>query len=394
MQTILKENGGIPTSLLLTFAIVAGASVANLYYNQPLLGSIGRDLHISELSANHIALFTQMGYALGLLFVVPLGDLFNRKHIMMASYTLLVIALLTVAWTTRIEIIYLASLLTGICSITPQLFIPIAAQYSEPSRKGRNVGLVVSGLLTGILASRVVSGLVGEVWGWRTMYYIAAILMCLCGLLMVRVLPELATNYRGTYAGLMRSVLSLIHRYPQLRFASVRSGLAFGSFLGLWSCLAFHMEQAPFYAGSDVVGLLGLCGVAGALTASLVGRYVHVLGVWRFNILGCLLFLAAWTLLWLYGDTYGGIIGGILLMDLGMQCIQLSNQTTIFALEPQASNRLNTVFMTSYFTGGSLGVLVSGTGWTLAGWNGVVAAGVALTLGSLLLNPLAERRTR
>ncbi len=190
MKQILKENGGLPASILWTLAIVAGISVANLYYNQPLLNMIRHELGVSEFKTNLIAMVTQIGYALGLLFIVPLGDLYQRKRIILTSFSVLILSLLVIAMAPNIHIILCASLLTGICSVMPQIFIPIASQFSRPENKGRNVGIVVSGLLTGILASRVVSGFIGELFGWREMYYIAAGMMLLCGIVVMRVLPD------------------------------------------------------------------------------------------------------------------------------------------------------------------------------------------------------------
>lgn len=363
MKQPLKENGGLPASILWTLAIVAGISVANLYYNQPLLNMIRHDLGVSEFKTNLIAMVTQIGYAIGLFFIVPLGDLYQRRKIILTNFALLIVSLLAIASSHSVNLILVASLFTGICSMIPQIFIPIAAQFSRPENKGRNVGIVVSGLLTGILASRVVSGFVGELFGWREMYYIAAGLMLACAVIILKVLPEIQPNFKGRYVSLMKSLLSLWREFPQLRVYSVRAALSFGSFLAMWSCLAFKMGQAPFFADSDVIGLLGLCGVAGALTASFVGKYVKQVGVRRFNFIGCGLILLSWLLLSTGENTYAGIIAGIITIDIGMQCIQLSNQTSIFELAPRASNRINTIFMTTYFTGGSLGTFLAGSFW-------------------------------
>lgn len=385
MRTTLTENAGLPASVLWTLAIVAGVTVANIYYNQPLLNLISHELGVSEFQTGLIAMVTQTGYALGLLFIIPLGDLFQRRRIILTSFTLLTVALLATAFSHHIGLIMAASLLTGTCSVMPQLFIPIAAQYSEPSRKGRNVGIVVSGLLTGILASRVVSGFVGEWLGWREMYLIATVLMLVCMVVVWKTIPEIQTNFQGTYRGLMRSLLTLVRQYPQLRTAAARAALAFGSFLAMWSCLAFKMSQAPFYASSHIIGLLGLCGVAGALSASFVGRYVKQVGVERFNYIGCGFLLLAWSCFYWGNQSYAGIIAGILLIDIGMQCIQLSNQTCIFELNPKASNRINTIFMTTYFIGGSTGTFLGNLGWKWMDWPGVVLMGVLLTAGSLAI---------
>ena len=391
MKQTLKESGGLPASILWTLAIVAGISVANLYYNQPLLNMIRHELGISEFKTNLISMVTQIGYALGLLFIVPLGDLYQRKKIIITNFTILILALLTIAVAPGIHLILIASLLTGICSVMPQIFIPIASQFSLPKNKGRNVGLVVSGLLTGILGSRVISGLVGELFGWREMYYIAAGLMLICSIVVMRVLPEIQPNFKGTYGGLMKSLISLLKKYPELRIYSIRAALAFGSFLAMWSCLAFKMGGAPFYAGSNVIGMLGLCGIAGALSASLVGKYVRKVGVRRFNFIGCGLILLAWILFFLGENSYFWIIVGIILIDIGMQCIQLSNQTSIFELNPGASNRINTIFMTTYFIGASTGTFLAGTFWQAFGWHGVIGTGIALTAGSLLITIFTKK---
>lgn len=390
MKQELKENQGLPSSLLWTLAIIAGVSVANLYYNQPLLNRISRDLQISEFTANLIAMITQIGYAIGLLFIIPLGDLYKRKTIILINFAILVISLLTIALAPGIHLILLASLLTGVCSVMPQIFIPIAAQFSTPATKGRNVGIVLSGLLTGILASRVISGITGEYLGWRFIFFVAAALMVICGCVIVRVLPDIPSNFKGRYSDLMKSLFSLVVEYPQLRVSSFRASIAFGSFLALWSTLAFKMGQAPFFAGNNIIGLLGLCGIAGALTASFIGKYIHEVGVKRLNYIGCGLIFTAWLSAYWEQDSYAGIIASILLIDIGMQCIQLSNQTTIFALNPKASNRINTIFMTTYFIGGSLGTFLAGTFWHWFGWTGVVGTGIVLTACSLTINLFAK----
>ena len=229
MKQTLKENGGLPASILWTLSIVAGITVANLYYNQPLLNMIRQDLHVSEVITNLIAMVTQIGYAMGLLFVIPLGDMFQRKKIIIINFSILIISLLSIALAPTIHIVLTASLFTGICSVMPQIFIPIAALYSKPENKGRNVGLVVSGLLTGILASRVISGIVGEIFGWREMYFIATGLMVICAIVTTRVLPEIRPTFKGKYSELMKSLLSLLKEYPLLRIYSLRAGFAFGS---------------------------------------------------------------------------------------------------------------------------------------------------------------------
>ncbi|MBS1352951.1 MAG: MFS transporter [Coprobacter sp.] len=387
----LKDDEGVPASLLFIMACMAAVSVANIYYCQPLLSLMGNDLGIDEWRASLIAMITQVGYACGLFFIIPSGDKFDRKKIVSYSFSILTIALLCIALSNNFHAVMAASFAVGACSVMPQIFIPIAAQYSRPEKKGANVGLIVSGLLTGILASRVISGLVGEWLGWRSMYVIAAIVMSLCTLIVWRIMPYTENNYTGSYKRLMHSLFALIREYKLLRICALRAAFAFGSFLALWASLTFKMEQAPFYAGSDVVGLLGLCGVAGAMSASVIGRLVSRIGVHNFNLLGAALMLSAWIIAYLLGNTYTAIIITILILDIGMQCIQLSNQTVVFSLNPKASNRINTIFMTNYFIGGSLGTFLSGSAWSMAGWSGVTIAGIGLAFCSLCITLFSKQ---
>ena len=198
------------------------------------------------------------------------------------------------------------------------------------------------------------------------------------------------SNFRGTYLDLMKSVFTLVRRNATLRLVSFRAGLCFGCFLTLWACLAFKMSGAPFYAGNNIIGMLGLCGIAGALTASFVGKYVHRFGVRSFNFIGCGIMILAWCALYFFQNSYAGIVAGIILIDIGMQCIQISNQTCALSLEPHASNRVNTIFMTTYFIGGAFGTFLAGTAWHHAGWGGVALAGIALAGTSLLITLFAK----
>lgn len=390
MKKKLIENQGIPGYLLLILAIISGLAVANLYYNQPLLNDICRDLKVSEFTANLIPMVTQIGYALGLLFIIPLGDLYSRRRIIVINFSLLSISMLSIALSESIWFVLASSLVTGICSVMPQIFIPIASQFSRPEDKSKNVGILVSGLLTGILGSRVISGVVGEYWGWRTMYYLAAVIMFVCIFIVLRVIPDMSVNYKGTYKDLMHSLFTIFRQRPDIRLSSLRAGLCFGSFLALWACLAFKLSGAPLYAGNNVIGLLGLCGVAGALTASIVGRYVRILGVKRLNYIGCMIIMFSWAIMYIFQDTYLGFITGIMLIDIGMQCIQLSNQTYVLTSVPNAANRVNTIFMTTYFVGGALGTFLAGLFWQEMQWEGVVIVGVSLTFFSLLITRFAK----
>lgn len=379
----LKENEGIERSLLLTMAVIAGLTVANCYYNQPLLEMIRHDMGVSQHAANLITVVTQIGYALGLCFLIPMGDLYSRRRIIVINMSVAAVMAVIIAFAQRVWIVWGASLLLGACSVIPQFFIPIAGQYSEKKNKSRNMGIVLSGLLTGILASRVVSGYVGEWLGWREMFIIAALIMIVCMILTLKIMPQIDSNYIGTYRGLMKSVFHIVANNARIRLYAIRAAFSFGSMMAIWSCLAFRLAQAPFFSGSEMVGTLGMCGIAGALAASGLGKLVNQWGIRRMSLYGACLQLVAWTTAYLFGDTYLGLIVAIILVDIGLQCLQLSNQSGCIQEMPEASNRANTIFMTTYFIGGSFGTYCAGLAWTHEGWMGVCAVGAVLAAISL-----------
>lgn len=382
----LEPNGGIPRHLLLMMAVLAGFTVANLYYNQALLELISQGIGITQAEANIITVITQVGYALGLLFIVPLADMVPVRRITTLAMSVAAASALSIAYAQNVWLIWAASLTLGLSSIMPQLYIPMATLYSRPENKSRNMGYVASGLLTGILSARVISGYVGEWLGWRAMFIIVAVLMLLGLMVTLVMMPQMRPLFHGTYRQLMRSVGRIFILHPRIRLYSLRPALGFGSVLSVWSCLAFHLAEPPFEAGSDMVGMLGLCGVVGAVAASGVGKYVPRVGILRMSVIGASCQLSAWIVVYIFGDTYGGIIAAIILADIGAQCQQISNQSGCLQELPEATNRVNTIFMTTLFTGGSLGTLLSGIGWSHNGWTGVCFVGASFAILSLLLS--------
>lgn len=383
-RTTLRPNEGIPAALMWMMAVMAGVAVANLYYCQPLLNMIREDLQLSEFQVNLMPVCTQVGYALGLLFIIPMGDMYNRRKTMMWCAFTLMVSLLSIAFARSIWVLLAASFITGFFSVIPQMFMPFASLYSKPGEKERKVGMILSGLLTGILGSRVISGYVGHALDWRSMYIIAAFAITVMAGLIHRFFPNVEPTYKGRFIHLLWSIRTLALNHPRSLLYSVRSAFAFGSFMGLWGCLAFRMKEAPFFVGSDVVGMLGICGIAGALTASNVGRYIPRFGVDRINALGIVLQMLAWGILAVFHSTYTGIIVSIIIIDIGMQCIQLSNQSATMKLCPEASSRMNTIYMVTYFIGGSLGTFLAGTLWSMYGWMGTVTSGFVMLACSVL----------
>ena len=387
----LKENQGIPRNILLMMAIIAGLTVANCYYNQPLLELIRHDIGITEQSANLITVITQIGYALGLFFLIPLGDMFSRKRLILFNMSIAAVMAIVMAVAQNVWMLWGASLLIGACSVIPQFFIPIAGQFSAPKNKSRNMGFVLSGLLTGILTSRVISGYIGEWLGWREMFIIAAFVMLICMGVMLLMMPEMKRNYEGTYRGLMSTMTEIIILHPSVRIYSIRAAFGFGSMMAIWSCLAFHLAQPPFRAGSDMVGMLGLCGIMGAVAASGIGKQVPKFGIRKFSLFGAGMQIMAWGIALLFGDTYAGLIAAIILVDIGLQCQQLSNQSGCLQEIPHASNHANTIFMTTYFIGGSLGTFCAGYLWNRANWLGVCIVGITFAFISLAIT-LSNRK--
>lgn len=383
---MLRPDGGVPKTLIGVLAVMAGISVANIYYCQPLLGMICEETGLSEFKVNLMPVFTQVGYALGLLFIIPLGDMLSRRRTVLASFSAAAAALLVIYFSRSVVMLLLASFVTGFASVSPQVFIPFVSLYSRPAEKEKNAGIVLSGLLVGILASRVLSGYVGHLLGWRAMFVIAAGIMAVSSAVIFRLFPEVEPTHKGSFAALMGSIFTLARKHPRSIIYATRSAMAFGSFLGLWACLAFRMAQAPYFMGSDAVGLLALCGIAGAVTASSLGKYIPRLGTETVNALGIVLMAAAWALFALFGGHMAGMVAGIIIIDIGMQCIQLSNQSATMRLCPEATSRMNTIYMVTYFVGGSLGTFLAGTAWSLWAWPGTIAAGVAMIAAAALIS--------
>ena len=382
----LSPHNGIPRHILLMMAIMAGFTVANLYYNQPLLDMICRETGITQVEANLITVVTQIGYALGLLFVVPLADMVSTRRIVVVGMLVAAVSAVTMGFAENVWMLWGASLMLGISSIMPQLFIPMAALYSRPENKSRNMGYVASGLITGIVSARAISGYVGNWLGWRWMFFIVAGMMLVWLLVTLRMMPQVTLTFKGSYRQLMHTVGSIFMSYPRIRFYSLRPAMSFASMMSIWSCMAFHLAGSPFHASSDVVGMLALCGVAGAIAASSAGKYVPRVGIFRMSVIGGCLQLMAWVSAWLFGNTYTGLIAAIILADIGAQCLQVSNQSGSLQQLPHATNRVNTIFMTTFFIGGSLGTFCSGLGWSMAEWIGVCLVGGFFASLTLLLS--------
>jgi predicted MFS family arabinose efflux permease len=375
----------LDAALVWLMALTCGLVVANIYYNQPLLAAIGRTFHIPDSQASLVATATQVGYTLGMLLVVPLGDMLERKSLMLWMLLGAAICLSAAAFAPSFILLAVASVLIGICSSVPQLLLPMAASLAPEADRGRIVGRIMSGLLIGILLSRTVSGYVGAHLGWRTVFEgAAALMLALAGLLAWR-LPRDRPSFQGTYASLMQSLITLVRELPPLRRSALVGAGIFAGFSVFWTTLTFYLASPVYRYGSDVAGFFGLVGALGALAAPLAGKVADTRGPRYAITVGIALALASYVLLGVSGGYLAGLVLGVILLDVGVQSAHISNQTLVFSLRPEARSRLNTVYMTGYFTGGSLGSIVGGLAWTHFGWPGVCAVGglfVALALAA------------
>ncbi|MEJ5053251.1 MFS transporter [Sphingobacterium sp. MYb382] len=386
--TILSRN------MLLLMSLLSGLIVANNYYNQPLLALIAEDFNVKEAAVSKISVLTQLGYACGLLFIIPLGDKVMRKKLMLIDLLFVIAALLLMAYATQIWLLFIASFLIGVTSVIPQLFIPIAAELSTPQKKAANIGLVMSGLLLGILLSRFVGGVIGEYLGWRAVFMLAAGAMVLSWLLIYKLIPNLQPNFFGSYGSLMKSVWQLAKTQPKLRLAAFRGAMGFGAMSALFTTLVFHLEGAPFFAGAAIVGSFGLIGAVGALAAAFVGRLNKRFSMYHLILLCLSILLSSWLFIYFGGNTYIGLIIGVILIDLGLQSSHIMNQADYFSIPTKATSRLNTVYMVSYFIGGSLGTYLAAQAWQYGGWPAVCIVGSMFSILALVAHLIFSNKNK
>jgi predicted MFS family arabinose efflux permease len=375
--------------LTFAMAIACGIAVANIYYNQPMLAIIERDF--PGAAAALVPTATQLGYALGLFLLVPLGDLMDRRRLIIVQFLVLGAALVAAATAPSAAMLLVASLLLGCCSSVAQQIVPFAASLATPERRGSTIGTVMGGLLCGILLSRTLAGFLAEHFGWRITFWAGLPLALLAVGMMAAALPRTTPHARMGYGAALRSLGQLWREEPALRQATYRQSALFAGFISFWTILALHLEEPRFGLGADIAGLFGVIGAAGILAAPLAGRLADRRGPHLVITLGAATALASWVMFGLW-NSLPGLIVGVILLDFGVQSSLVSNQHLIFALRPEARSRLNTVFMTAMFIGGALGSAGATAVWNFGGWSAVSAFGGALSALALGLEIL--RRVR
>lgn len=378
-------------SLTFILALAAGLSVANIYYNQPMLGLMEHEFGVHS-GVSYLPSATQLGYALGLLFLVPLGDTCDRRVLILWQAFALILALITAAMAPNVSTLMFASIAIGVASTIAQQIIPMAAELAPVASRGQIVGKVMSGLLMGILLARTLSGFVGEYAGWRTMFGVGALLIVGMGKLLFSTLPRRPPPERHAYSDLLRSLMEIFRTQPTLRRAMLIQALLFASFGAFWNILALFLQGPAFHLGSDIAGLFGVLGIAGVIAAPRAGRAADKRGPHGIIRLGVLLVLAAFGFFGLLPNLIGLALG-VILLDAGVQMALVANQSIIFALNPAARSRINTVFMTGMFIGGGLGSAAASWLWKWQGWSAVCILGATLAALALLYITRASNPT-
>ncbi|MDB4874535.1 MAG: transporter [Gemmatimonadetes bacterium] len=374
-----RPGSDLPIGLL---SFTAGAVVANLYYNQPLLPQIGRTFALPDSRVGLVNTTAQVGYAVGLLLFVPLGDVIERRRLMVMLLIAVSVSLAVAAGAPNITVLTVASFAIGVTTVVPQVVVPYAAGLVDASMRGRVVGRVMGGLLIGILAARVLAGAVGAVAGWRAMFAIAAVLMVALAIALSRMLPAEPPRVAMRYGMLLRSLVTIARTQPVVRDAGVIGALNFVAFSAFWTTLAFRLELPPLHYGSAIAGAFGLIGIVGASVAPMVGKLADKRTPRSTVGVGLGVVLLSFVLFALAGSTIAGLVIGVIVLDAGMQVVNISNQTRIYQLPAAEHNRLNTVYMVTYFAGGSLGSALGVWAWGRWQWTGVCAVG----LGALALS--------
>jgi len=372
--------------LVLLLAFTTGAAVANMYYAQPLLHTLGHAFHVGTATTGLLVTVGQIGYVFGLAFLVPLGDLVERRNLISISLAALAVGQAVSAIAPDLAVFAAAVLFVGVATFIGQVIVPLSSQLAEPHERGKVVGTVMSGLLLGVLLSRTLSGLIAELFGWRVVFAFAAVAMLILAAVLRRALPRIEPTSDLPYGAALRSVLTLIRSEPVLRQRMVLGGCAFGAFSILWTSIAFLLSGvhgSHYHYGNATIGLFGLAGVAGACAAQLAGRLADRGHGAATTTAALIATLASWLVLDLGSSSVIVLILGIMLLDLGVQGTQISNQSAIYRLHADARSRITTAYMSAYFLGGVLCSSVTGALYASEGWATVCVFGGLVSLFGL-----------
>lgn len=380
-------------SLLPLLGLACGVGVANIYYNQPLLLDMARSLHAQASQMGTIAVATQIGYSIGILAFVPLGDVVERRALMVRLFSGVALSALLAALAPNLWTLAIASVALGLTAAVTHVAVPIAPELADDEERGRAIGTVMTGLLLGILLARSVSGWIASFFGWRAVFIVAAVSNAAFVPLILSKFPKLPPSRPLPYAQALRSLWTLWRTHPLLRESSILGGFVFAAFGAFWTTLVFLLGSKHYHLGAGTAGSFGILGASGALIAPIAGRISDRRGSRAVVTLALVLLALSFVLLWALGYHLAGLILGVIVLDLGAQANQIANQTRIFGLEPGARGRINTVYMMFYFLGGSLGSLFSTMAWAHWGWGGVCALGLLFIALAALRHITGTRAT-
>ncbi len=372
-------------SLTTVIAVAVGVIVADLYYLQPLLHQIQGQFHLSASSASLLMTLVQGGYALGLVLLAPLGDVARRRRLIASLYLVAAIVVGSCALAPTYAALAALTLLVGAASAASQLLIPFAADLAPDGERGRTIAKVMTGLLSGVLLSRTASGLVAQAAGWRAVFVSAAVALALLAAVLSRVLPEEAPRPHVPYGRLVLGAVSLLASESRLRRRAWFGALVFASINMVWTVLTFHLSAAPFSFSKAVIGLFGLFGMAGMLAANVAGHHADRQRAHHTTVVAAGLMILAFAVLGLGQGSVIALGAGLIVLDAGMQGMQVTNQSIIYSISSEARSRMNSAYMLCCFVGAASGTALGGQVYDHFGWSGDMWVGAGL--GLLLLAP-------
>lgn len=379
-------------SLALLFAVASGMAVANIYYAQPLLDAMASELAIDHSMIGIVVTVTQICYALGLLLLVPLGDLLNQRRLIAFQMLLSVLALIVVSIAPTIKVLLAGIAGVGLLAVVTQTLVAFAATLAAPSERGRIIGLVTSGIVIGILLARTVAGIITDFFGWRAVYLVSAGVTLLLAGILFRALPHVVRERTSlSYLQLLRSVPDLFVQERMLRVRGMLALLIFAAFSILWTSLVLPLSVPPLSLSHTEIGAFGLAGVAGALAATKAGRLADRGLGQRTTGVALALLLTSWLPISLANYSLWGLIVGIVVLDFAVQAVHVTNQSMILREHPDSRSRLTASYMIFYSVGSAAGSIASTTIYAYAGWNGVCMLGASVSALALFFWAFTRR---
>lgn len=393
MIFMTKQQTVLTQGLVLLMATATGIAVASNYYAQPLLDTIASEFRLNHSSAGNIVTTAQLSYGIGLLFLVPLADRLERRKLIIVMSLFATIGLLISGFSTSLPWLLLGTAITGLSSVVAQVLLPLGATLASDQQRGKVIGTIMGGLLLGILLARVVSGGLSSLGSWRYIYWFASVAMFITTLALARFLPSYHNNNDMSYQQILVSVFGLFVKEPILRYRSILGMLSFALFSMFWTPLAFLLAKPPYEYSDATIGLFGLVGVAGVFAATWAGKLADAGKGDLGTRLGLLSLLVSWVILFNAPMSLVALLIGVLLLDLAVQLVHVSNQNKIYALHPDIRNRLTSAYMTCYFIGGAFGSWFSVMLYQHFEWTGVVIGATGIAVIARILDFTVRKHT-